>query len=480
MWEFLLLKTATAAQCSCSPSSQWVIVSSGCWGKGHETPRLLCTPLNPPSYLSDWPAVCISPTSQISQLLCDAASIVSTWHTRPKEMEKFAQDYTMIQKEPKVERPLPGFLRFTSLASIIPFTRDSGRNGAAAHSRADETSHCKQDRLLGLLNCLGIVPRAKHDHRPSPLPAQLCQETWSSTTLDSQINPLSQNRCHQFGPKPSVAPIACRKKALEPGEIWQEVPWKVPRQVFRTSRAKILSKKTHFRREEIVVHQGEPQLRAKEPVFVPALQLWAYSSCSGTQFSLNEGCDEGSKSLVNCKGLSGWVGITVDWDNPGMSSVAIIRHRREPKGDHPGGQGLRTGTREGRGQNQDHFPPPCFQTQGSQIQGLNVPYLLYLSLLSFFHPLIFLLPSFLLSTVWLQPSTIPFHAWNRLCFLSLISGCLHLLCPLSGPCSPYLLAFWISTEIPLPLGWLGGSPPVLGSISSQCLWLSISPQAMSS
>lgn len=96
---------------------------------------------------------------------------------RPKEMEKFARDYTMIQKEPRVERPLPGFLRFTSLASIIPFTRDSGMNGAAAHSGADETSQCKQDPLLGLLYSLGIVSRVKHDHRPSPLPAQLCQET---------------------------------------------------------------------------------------------------------------------------------------------------------------------------------------------------------------------------------------------------------------------------------------------------------------
>lgn len=74
---------------------------------------------------------------------------------------------------------------------------------------------------------------------------------------------------------------------------------------------KILPKKTHFRRDEVVVQQREPLPRAEELVLVPALQLRANPSSSGTQPSVRESCREASKSLANYKGLSGGWGMAV-------------------------------------------------------------------------------------------------------------------------------------------------------------------------
>ena len=51
--------------------------------------------------------------------------------------------------------------------------------------------------------------------------------------------------------------------------------------------------------------------QAEELVLVPALQLRANPSSSGTQLSVHESCREGSKSLANCKGLSDGQGTTV-------------------------------------------------------------------------------------------------------------------------------------------------------------------------
>ena len=56
--------------------------------------------------------------------------------------------------------------------------------------------------------------------------------------------------------------------------------------------AKILPKKTYFRRKEVVAQHGELQPRAKKLVLIPALELHANPSGSGTQFSVNEGCIE--------------------------------------------------------------------------------------------------------------------------------------------------------------------------------------------
>lgn len=74
----------------------------------------------------------------------------------------------------------------------------------------------------------------------------------------------------------------------------------------------MLSKKIHFRGEEVVIQREEPPLRATEPVvLVPAVQLGANPSVSRTQFSVSEGCNDGSKSLGDCQGLSGEWGIEV-------------------------------------------------------------------------------------------------------------------------------------------------------------------------
>lgn len=88
----------------------------------------------------------------------------------------------------------------------------------------------------------------------------------------------------------------------------------------------------------------------------PSKSLWLWDLVSSP---VNGGYSEASKTLLNCKSLSG-VGmghITVDWDHPEFP-IAIIGHRGQPKGNWSCDQGLRTRTRESHWQAQDLCPLP--------------------------------------------------------------------------------------------------------------------------
>ena len=75
-----------------------------------------------------------------------------------------------------------------------------------------------------------------HCHRPSPLPAWLCQETCSSTTLDSQNKYFKSEHMLSAWPRATDGTNS-REKTLGPEETQQEAPWKGPGQAFRTSGA---------------------------------------------------------------------------------------------------------------------------------------------------------------------------------------------------------------------------------------------------
>lgn len=96
-------------------------------------------------------------------------------------------------------------------------------------------SQCKQDPLLGLLNNGASSHRARHHPGQVHCQPGSAKKHAAQLHLTLKINTLSQNRCRQLGPEPSVAPIACRK-------LWEQREHagghlEVPGQAFRTSRA---------------------------------------------------------------------------------------------------------------------------------------------------------------------------------------------------------------------------------------------------
>lgn len=162
--------------------------------------------------------------------------------------------------------------------NIIPFTRDSRRNRAAAYSRADGT-FSMQTRP-----CCGSSQQPRHHlTEPGIAMGQVhCQPSSAKKHaaqlhLTLKINTLSQNRCRQLGPESSVAPTAWRKLleqrehvgghlgSARPG--FQDLRSTLPRQ--RQGR--------HTRREEVVLQQEPSQ--GQKSRFLSQL-------CSSEQISL--------------------------------------------------------------------------------------------------------------------------------------------------------------------------------------------------
>lgn len=102
--------------------------------------------------------------------------------------------------------------------------------------------------------------RARHRHRPSPLAAWLCQETCSSTTLDSQNKYFKSEQMPSAWPRVIGGTNSLKKALGAEGrcrrplgrcQAWLSGP--------PEHSPYVEARKTHFRREEVVLQQEPSQ-----------------------------------------------------------------------------------------------------------------------------------------------------------------------------------------------------------------------------